>query len=209
MAAATRTSTTTSSIPGPIRARRRLRTPSRRPGQPGTAASHSPTPGWPRAPTSRHATVCPCQADPVLLSTGEMTETIIDYQTAGANKLGFTRYYNMLPNSFTGVSGLPTILAATLGPNWRNSYDRYLQLVSTNNQLTAIVAERANRQLLSFGWNGSQWASDSDVDVTLTQSGGNFVVVDKDDTVETYAPVSAKEALLISIQARNGYTQAL
>ena len=32
-----------------------------------------------------------------------MTETIIDYQTAGANKLGFTRYYNMLPNSFTGV----------------------------------------------------------------------------------------------------------
>ena len=62
--------------------------------------------------------------------------------TAGANKLGFTRYYNMLPNSFTGVSGLPTILAATLGPNWRNSYDRYLQLVSTNNQLTAIVAER-------------------------------------------------------------------
>ena len=46
---------------------------------------------------------CPCKADPVLLSTGEMTETIIDYQTAGANKLGFTRYYNMLPNSFTGV----------------------------------------------------------------------------------------------------------
>ena len=59
--------------------------------------------------------------------------------TAGANKLGFTRYYNMLPNSFTGVSGLPTIFAATLGPNWRNGYDRYLQLVSTNNQLTAIL----------------------------------------------------------------------
>jgi YD repeat-containing protein len=152
---------------------------------------------------------CPCPADPVLLSTGEMTETIIDYQTAGANKLGFTRHYNMLPNSFTGVSGLPTILAATLGPNWRNNYDRYLQLASANNQLTAIVAERANGQLLSFGWNGSQWAGDSDVDVTLTQSGGNFVLVDTDDTVETYAPVSAKEALLTSIQARNGYTQAL
>ena len=71
------------------------------------------------------------------------------------------------------------------------------------------MSPSANRQLLSFGWNGSQWASDSDVDVTLTQSGGNFVLVDKDDTVETYAPVSAKEALLISIQARNGYTQAL
>jgi YD repeat-containing protein len=154
---------------------------------------------------------CPCDGDPVVLSNGGMTETITDYQTAGANKLGFTRYYAMVPDIYsqTGVYAVPTILAATLGPNWRNNYDRYLQLVSANNQLTAIVAERANGQLLSFGLNGGQWTSDSDVDVKLTQSGGNFVLVDTDDTVETYAPVSAKEALLTSIQARNGYTQTL
>jgi hypothetical protein len=54
---------------------------------------------------------CPCKADPVILSNGAMTETVTDYQTAGANKLGFTRYYSMLPNSVTGVSGLPTTLA--------------------------------------------------------------------------------------------------
>jgi YD repeat-containing protein len=63
--------------------------------------------------------------------------------------------------------------------------------------------------LLSFGRSGNGWRSYSDVDVKLTQSGSTFTLVDSDDTVETYTPISSTEELLTSIRARNGYTQTL
>jgi len=64
---------------------------------------------------------CPC-GDPIDIATGNLFEQVDDYQTDGANKLGFTRYYNSQATSAT--------FAASLGPNWRTTYDRYIRLIS-------------------------------------------------------------------------------
>ena len=151
---------------------------------------------------------CPCGGNPIVLSTGGKTEAVTDYQTAGANRLGFARYYNFVPFG-TGAALQPAVFAATLGRNWRSNFDRYLREVRADGRLVAIVAERNDGQLLSFAPDGNAWVSDSDVDVKLTQSGSTFTLVDSDDTVETYTPVSSVEDVPTSIRARDGYTQIL
>ncbi len=88
--------------------------------------------------------------------------------------------------------------------NWRGTYDRFLRLASSSS-----IAERADGQEVSFSLNGNAWASDSDVDLQLTQSGSTWTLTDSNDTIETYQQASSNEALLVSIQARNGYTQTL
>jgi YD repeat-containing protein len=61
-----------------------------------------------------------------------------------------------------------------------------------------------------FSLNGSAWTTDSDVDITLSNSGSTWTLTDTDDTVETYTTTGAgNEALLNSIKMRNGYTQTL
>ena len=128
-----------------------------------------------------------------------MFEQVSDYETAGPNKLTFTRYYNSMADT--------TTFATALGNNWRSTYDRYLRIVSTS----SITAERANGRALSFTLKGSAWTTDSDVDLKLTQTGSTWTLTDSDDTVETYTQDSgsSNEALLTSIQLRNGYTQQL
>jgi RHS repeat-associated protein len=139
---------------------------------------------------------CTC-GDPISIGTGNLLEEVTDYQTSGQNKLAYTRYYNSLGNLES--------FAVTLGAKWRSSYDRYIRIISS----TVVTAERADGQEVNFNLVGSTWTPDSDVDLELTQSGSTWVLMDKNDTIETYTAINANEAVLNSIQARDGYTQTL
>jgi|SRR5271157_1679721 len=147
---------------------------------------------------------CMCNGvgDPIDTRTGNLFEQATDYTTAGQNKLAFSRYYNSLALN-TGT------YAATLGGNWRSTYDRYLHISPPTGQATTVIAERADGQGLTFTWTGSTWVSDSDVDTRLSQAGSTWTLTDRNDTVETYTGDSTGKGTLNSIKARNGYTQTL
>jgi Domain of unknown function (DUF6531) len=136
--------------------------------------------------------------EPIMPSTGNVFDQVADYSTIGQNPLQFARYYNSMGNA-TGMN----TYATTLGVNWRSTYDRYLQITSTT-----VVAERADGQYLSFTLSGTNWVSDSDIDVKLTHSGTTWTLTDANDTVETYTASGAKGTLQ-SIVARNGYAARL
>ncbi len=139
----------------------------------------------------------PGAGDPITIATGNVFQSAMDYRTAGPNVLGFNRYYNSLGDRNT--------LATELGMNWRSTYDRYIRMSSP----TSVTAERFDGQELTFTSSGGGWTSDPDVDLKLTQSGSTWTLTDTDDTVETYTTVSSTEALLNTIQSRNGYTRTL
>jgi len=143
---------------------------------------------------------CYC-GDPINVATGNLFEQIVDYQTAGQNTLGFTRYYNSLG------SGAPTY-AVELGTNWRSTYDRYLRFTSGVSGTSGVIAERADGQQLTFTLQGSTWTPDSDVDMTLTNVGSTWTLTDHNDNVETYTVVG-NQGILQSAKARNGYTHTL
>lgn len=134
--------------------------------------------------------------DPIDIGTGNAYEQVLDYQTAGQNRLTFKRYYN----SFS----MPDTYAVTMGQNWRTNFDRYLHFISANQ----IEAERATGQVVSFSSIGGAWATDTDIDLKLSSSGSNWLLTDANDTVETYTSSGGK-GLLSSIKLRNGYTQTL
>lgn len=135
--------------------------------------------------------------DPINLGNGNVYEHVTDYQTSGPNRLMFERHYNSLGDTAS--------LATSLGTKWRLTYDRYLRILSAS----TVTAERADGQEVNFNLVGSTWTPDSDVDMTLVNSGSTWTLTDQSDTVETYTAISSSEALLQSIQARNGYTQNL
>ena len=139
---------------------------------------------------------CSC-AEPINIGSGNVFEKVVDYDTAGPNKLSFTRYYNSLPGQ--------SIPATALGVNWRSTYDRYIRISSPS----AVSVERQDGQTLSFALNGTAWTTDSDVDLMLTQAGSTWTLTDSNDTVETYATVSSTLARLTAVRARNGYLQTL
>ena len=134
--------------------------------------------------------------DPIDVATGNVYESVKDYETAGSNKLSFIRYYN----SYTPIS----TYAVSMGQNWRTHYDRYLNLASS----TQVIAERPDGEQLSFTLVGTTWTPEPDVNVTLTNSGATWTLTLHDDTVETYT-ATGSEALLDSIRARDGYTQTM
>jgi RHS repeat-associated protein len=138
---------------------------------------------------------CSC-GDPVSVGTGNLFEQVNEYQTSGANVLGFTRYYNSL--------GTATF-ATTLGVSWRATFDRYIRI----NSSTSVTVERADGQQANFNLTGNTWTPDTDVDLQLTTSGSTWILKDDTDTTETYTTISTTEGLLASITARNGYSQSL
>jgi RHS repeat-associated protein len=142
----------------------------------------------------------PSTCDPIIISTGNVSEQTTDYTTTGQNPLGLTRYYNSLGNT----SAVATF-ALSLGVNWRSTYDRYLNVTSAS----SVTAERADGQQLTFALIGGTWAPDTDVDVTLTNEGTQWTLTDHNDVVEIYREIGANEAQLQSVTARNGYTQSL
>jgi Domain of unknown function (DUF6531) len=80
---------------------------------------------------------------PITLSNGNVFEQADDYSTIGQNPLSFSQYYNSL--SASGV------YVATLGANWRHTFDRYLHIVS----ISSVIAERATGQEVSFSSFGT------------------------------------------------------
>ncbi len=153
-----------------------------------------------------HSSSSPAAGDPIDIASGNVVYSVTDYKTAGQNPLDFTRYYNSRGNLAT------LSLAARLGLNWRSTYDRYLNVVSP----TSVVMERPDGQQFSFTLSGGKWTSDTDVDVTLTQSGSTWTLTDVDDSEETYAAglpvagyITTNYAHLTSIKSRNGYTRTL
>ena len=137
-------------------------------------------------------------SEPINVGTGNVYDEIIDYQTAGANKLQFVRYYNSLAKLDS--------VSVSLGRNWRSNYDRYLTRLSA----TTMAAIGADGRGLLFTLNGSNWVGDSDTGMKLTQSSTTWTLTDADDTVETYSVNgNSSQIVLTSIQARNGYTQTL
>jgi RHS repeat-associated protein len=137
--------------------------------------------------------------EPIDIASGNMSYKVTDYSTAGRNPLALTRYYNSRASTFSTFAG-------TFGVNWRSTFDRYIQIHSSSQ----VTVERAGGQQLNFTLSGSTWIPDSDVDLTLTNSGTTWTLTDSDDTVETYTATTAgNEALVNSIKARDGYTQTL
>ncbi len=137
---------------------------------------------------------------PIAVATGNMFEQATDYTTAGQNPLAFARYYNSQGNTAPVAT-----FASSLGVNWRSTYDRYLNFATAN----TVTAERADGQQLTFTLNAGAWTPDTDVDVTLSNTGATWTLTDHNDTFETYTAVSATEGQLQSIRSRNGYTQTL
>lgn len=132
---------------------------------------------------------------PVEIATGNTYYEVTDYTTAGPNPLAFTRSYNSQGSS-TGM----------LGGNWSTTYDRRIQILSSS----VVLAVRPNGRQLMFTLSGSTWTADSDVDVSLTNSGPNWTLTNHGDTVETYTiTVAGDQALLNTIATRNGYTQTM
>jgi RHS repeat-associated protein len=137
--------------------------------------------------------------DPINVGTGSVFEAITDYETAGQNALAFRRYYNSLVSTASSAS------ATSLGARWRSGYDRSLAITPAT-----VTVTRADGQQLTFTLSGGTWVADSDVDMTLSQSGSSWTLTDHDDTVETYLTTgSGDAAILQSIQTRNGYLQTL
>lgn len=148
---------------------------------------------------------CPgsCSAgEPIDIGSGNVYESVNDYQTSGTNQLVFTRYYNSLTPFPAPVS--------ILGNNWRSNYDRYINLITTNGSVTAVSVQRPNGQMLTFTSVGGAWHTDTDVDLKLAQTGASiWTLTNTDDTVETYSVSLLGQGVVSSIQARNGYTQVL
>ena len=139
---------------------------------------------------------------PINIGTGNMFYSVTDYRTAGQNPLSFSRYYN------SGATA--TGFAATMGPNWRSNYDRYIEILTPS----IVAVERPTGQILGFFFNGSAWVTNTDVDYTLTNTGNTWTLKGPDDTVESYSQVVfgtllTNVANLTSIKARDGYAQNL
>jgi YD repeat-containing protein len=143
--------------------------------------------------------------DPINIGSGNVFEEVTDYQTAGPNKLSFTRYFN---------TRTPNNQSSLFLYMWRSNFDRRLQGNST-----FVYALRADGKRLYFVEDGrGGWGFyGGDMDVRLAQSGSTFRLTDWDDNVETYAPDPRPYpfcrdtfcAILTSIKMRNGYTQTL
>jgi hypothetical protein len=116
------------------------------------------------------------------VTSGNVFEEVTDYETAGQNKLSYTRYYNSLAigsaiyNSNTGTDyylGTEYAGSTFLGSNWRSNYDRILNIVYVvgSSDPVLVIAERPDGKQINFNNAGGSWTTDSDVDYILTQSG--------------------------------------
>ena len=170
-------------------------------GQSSGPGTWSVTPG-----TDRSLGDCGCHVgdapvgEPISVGTGNLYERVTDYTTAGPNALALTRSYNSIPASQSN--------AVSLGRNWHSNFERYLTVYNGAASQT-VTAERPDGRIITFTGFAGYLSGDTDIDVTLTVSGSNWILKDHDDTVETYASNSAGALQLTAITKRGGYRQRL
>jgi RHS repeat-associated protein len=141
---------------------------------------------------------CPSVGEPINVANGNVYDSTTDYQTAGANRLSFVRYYNSLASQNVGPS--------ILGSHWRSTFDRGIGIESAS----SVIVTRQDGQVIRFVKTGMSWTTDSDINLSLSQSGSVWILHDRDDTLETYVTSSdGGAAVLTSIRAIGGYTQTL
>lgn len=139
--------------------------------------------------------------EPVCVSTGSVFEYQRDYETAGQNKLAFSRCYNSQELPF-----FTSYFKSPFGTNWATTYDRYIVIYNSN----ALDLVRSDGQILPFSYcPGAGWLSATDFSVSLTQNGSVWTFTDENDNVETYQTVGSSLAVLDAITLRNGYSQTL
>ncbi|MBB5357740.1 RHS repeat-associated protein [Rhodanobacter sp. ANJX3] len=100
------------------------------------------------------------KADPINTATGNKYQQDTDFH--GSSWLTFRRFYN----------SLPTTLLATLGPQWRHSFDRSLSIklaVAGSENPSTIRLYRPDGSSEQFQKNNGLWTADADVADTLTE----------------------------------------
>lgn len=146
-----------------------------------------------RCNDSEGSKICKSSAvvgNPIELVSGNKFEEVVDYETAGAEKLSFIRYYNSRAH-----------LTLTTGMGWSSNYHGRLRIIDS----TTTWVERPHGQILVFNLISSVWTSTSDIVAKLEQVGSDWTYTTADDTVETYDSTGR----LTSIETRNGYERTL
>jgi RHS repeat-associated protein len=148
--------------------------------------------------TAKEIHHCPCVGDPIQPALGNTHQAETDYSGGSASTLDFTRNYNSI-----------AIAQSTLGPQWRHTYDRSLQVVATGPP-HVIYARRQDGRVIPFTQGtGTSWTADSDVNDVLTtlqnssgiQTGWQYWVA-ADESTELYDDGGR----LLSITYRGGVT---
>ncbi|WP_266159927.1 DUF6531 domain-containing protein, partial [Dyella silvatica] len=95
--------------------------------------------------------------DPINASTGNKYLQDDDY--VGNPWLTFRRFYNSDAN----------ITSTAIGQNWRNSFDRSLQMLSSEGPTSSIALNRPDGGAEVFNKSNGQWTTDSDTPNTITE----------------------------------------
>lgn len=133
----------------------------------------------------------PAAGNPISVASGNKYEEVVDFATAGPNRLAFIRSYNRF-------AGRPK---TQFGIGWRSNFDRSLHMPSTSTTL----AIRPDSQELTFTKSGGNWHADTDISAQLTTNGTTWTLTDADDTQEVYDQAGK----LLTVTQRNGYQQTL
>jgi RHS repeat-associated protein len=147
----------------------------------------------------------PSVSEPINVATGEVYSSTTDYTTAGPNRLAFERFYTSNVGSGAGPS--------MFGQAWRSSFDCSLLFDESIANLTIAfvpLITTPDGEVVYFNKNGTGWATDSDLNKSLVQSGNTWTFRDQHDVSYVFQQASGSSyAQLTSIKYLNGYSQKL
>ena len=136
--------------------------------------------------------------NPINVANGNKFETVTDYESAGPDKLAFTRYYNSQSGQLS-----------SLGYGWKSNFERLIfsRFGGPPSSSNYNMIWRADGAVYYLFKGDIGWLGDADISGTIATDGATvWTYTDGDDTVETYGFVSGK---LLSIRTRSGYQQNL
>lgn len=144
----------------------------------------------------KNNTPCPGNgSNPIHTALGTKLQRETDYVGSGPFALRFERHYTSAHHWE----------AAAIGTNWRHTYARRIQLISTSAIATATVFRPNGDRFYFTRQSDNTWRSDRDVAARLERSADGWVYADANDTRENYDAAGR----LLSITRRGGYTQTL
>jgi len=142
------------------------------------------------------------EGDPINAATGNAYRQDTDLHTSP--ELTFRRFYNS--SSY--------VVASTMGPKWRHTFDRNVQLMPNSGPDAGLLyARRPDGSMVRFHSSGGVWTADSDAaetllvqkDATTGVTTGYSLKVAASRDVETYDA----EGRLLSISDSNGLMTSL